>query len=67
MLDGLVHMLTTKFKPQYNETIKSLQFRKLYQLEYENVQEWVERLCAVAVECNYREVDRQLKNNLFMG
>ena len=30
MLDGLFDTLATKFKPQYNETIKSLQFRKLY-------------------------------------
>ena len=30
MLEGLFEMLANKFKPQYNETIKSLQFRKLY-------------------------------------
>ena len=29
-LEGLLETLTNKFKPQYNETIKSLQFRKLY-------------------------------------
>ena len=27
-LEGLFEMLANKFKPQYNETIKSLQFRK---------------------------------------
>ena len=30
-LEGLYETLSNKFKPQYNETIKSLQFRKLYQ------------------------------------
>ena len=29
-LEGLFETLSNKFKPQYNETIKSLQFRKLY-------------------------------------
>ena len=67
MLDGLFDMLAIKFKPQYNETIKSLQFRKLYQLDNESVEEWMGRLHVAAVECNYREVDRQLKENLFMG
>ena len=39
MLEGLFKTLTNKFKPQYNETIKSLQFRKLYRYEDENVEE----------------------------
>ena len=29
-LEGLVNMLAAKFKLQYNETVKSLQFRKLF-------------------------------------
>ena len=29
-LEGLFETLSNNFKPQYNETIKSLQFRKLY-------------------------------------
>ena len=29
-LEGLFDTLCSKFKPQYNKTIKSLQFRKLY-------------------------------------
>ena len=32
-------MLATKFKPQYNETVKSLQFRNLYRLENESADE----------------------------
>ena len=44
-----------------NPSTLSLQFRKLYQHDKENVEEWMGRLCIVAVECNYQEVDRQLK------
>ena len=29
-LEGLFETLSSKFKPQYNETIKSIQFRKLH-------------------------------------
>ena len=32
---------SNKFKPQYNEMIKSLQFRKLYRHDEENVEEWM--------------------------
>ena len=67
MIDGLFDTLATKVKPQYNEMIKSLQFRKLYRLDNENVDEWVGRLCVVAVECNYRELDRQLKEQFIHG
>ena len=54
-------MLANKFKPQYNETIKSLQFRKLYWFENKNVEKWMGMLCMAVVECNYKEIDRQLK------
>ena len=67
MLDGLFDMLATKFKPQYNETIKSLQFRKLFWLDNENAEKWIGRLHVVAVEYNYREVDRQLKEQFIHG
>ena len=43
-LEVLFKTLMNKFKPQYNETIKSLQFRKLYRYEDENVEEWMGRL-----------------------
>ena len=52
---------TNKFKPQYNESIKSLQFRKLYSDDDESMEKWMGKLCIAAVECNYHEVDRQLK------
>ena len=67
MLDGLFDTLDTKFKPEYNETIKSLQLRQLYLLDNGNVEEWMGRLCVAAVECNYREVDRQLKEQFIHG
>ena len=67
MLDGLHDTLATKLKLQYNETIKSLQFRKLVWLESKNVEEWMGRLHVAAVECNYREIDRQLKEQFIHG
>ena len=66
-LEGLFKMLYNKFKPQYNETIKSLQFRKLHQYDNENVEEWMGRLCIAAVECKYQEVDRKLKEQFIHG
>ena len=60
-------MLATKFKPHFNETIKSLQFRKLYRLEGESAEEWMGRLWIAVVECDYKEVDRQLKEQLIHG
>ena len=38
-----------------------------YQVEGENVEEWMGRLCVVAVECKYRELDRQLKEQFICG
>ena len=66
-LEGLFDMLATKFKPQYNETVKSLQFRKLYRLQNESADEWMGRLCVAAAECNYRELARQLKEQFIHG
>ena len=47
--------------------IKSLQSRKLYWYDEENVEEWMGRLCIAAVECNYKEVYRQLKEQFIHG
>ena len=66
-LEGVCDTLVTKFRPQYNETIKSLQFRKLYRFEGESIDVWLGRLCVVAAECNYREIDRQLKEQFMHG
>ena len=53
-------MLNRKLKPQYNETVKSLQFHKLIRQSNESVEELMGRLRTAAVECNYKEIDRQL-------
>ena len=66
-LQGLIDTLAEKFRPQYNKTMKSLQFRKLCKSEGENAEEWVWRLCVVAVECNYKEIDHQLKEQFIHG
>ena len=63
----LFDTLATKFKPQYNETVKSLQFRKLYRLESERADKWMGRLHVVVAECNYRELDMQLKEQFIHG
>ena len=56
-LQGLFDMLATKFRPQFNETMKSFQFRKLYRFEGESAEEWMGRLHVAVVEWNYREID----------
>ena len=61
MLHRLFDTLATKFRPQYNQTIKSLQFRQLYRIEGEGVDEWMGRLHVAALECGYKGIDRQLK------
>ena len=43
-LQGLIDTLAKIFGPQYNETIKSLQFRQLCRHEGENAKEWMGRL-----------------------
>ena len=57
-------MLATKFKPQYNKTVM---FRQLYRLENESADEWMGRLCVAVAECNYRELNRQLKEQFIHG
>ena len=66
-LEGLVNMLADRFKLQYNETVKSLKFRKLYRLENESADEWMGRPCVAVAECNYTELDRQLNEQFIHG
>ena len=40
-LEGLFKILTNKFRPEFNETIKSLQFCKLSRQDAENAEEWM--------------------------
>ena len=39
MLEGLCDMLAAKFRSQYNQTIKLLQFRQLHRTEGEGLDE----------------------------
>ena len=64
---GIFETLNKKFKPQFNETIKLLQFHKLVHLSNESVEEWMGRLRTATVECKYKEVDRQLKEQFIHG
>ena len=59
--------IAAKFRPQFTETIKSLQFRKLYRFKGESAEEWMGRLHVAVVECKYREVDQQLKEQFIHG
>ena len=63
-VEGLFTILNKKFKPQCNKTIKSLQFHKLGWQMNENAEEWMGRVRLAAVEYNYKEIDRQLREQL---
>ena len=52
---GLFDTLNKKFKPEYNETIKCLQFCKLIWQSNESAEEWVGRLRTAVVECSYKK------------
>ena len=43
-LQGLFYTLAAKFKPQFNETVKLLQFRKLCRFKSKSAEEWMGRL-----------------------
>ena len=66
-LGELVDTLAAKFRPQYNQTIKLLQFRQLHRIEGKGIDEWMGRLCMVAAECGCREIDRQFKEQFIHG
>ena len=66
-LQGLFDTLAKKFRPEFNETIKSLQFRKLYRFEGESAEEWMGRLHVAVAECNYKEIHQQLKEQFIHG
>ena len=66
-LQGLFDTLAAKSKPQFNKTIKLLQFRKLYRFMGESTEEWMGRLRIAVAECNYKEIDRQLKEQFIHG
>ena len=65
MLEGLFNMLGTKFSPQYNQTIKLLQFGQLHTIEDEDVDEWMGRLHVAAEELAIKRLIGNLKNSSF--
>ena len=67
-LEGLFKILTKRFRLQLNDKmIKALQFHKLSRQKEENAEEWLGRLWLLAIECNYKELDRQLKEQFIHG
>ena len=67
MSKGLFKTLNDKFKLQYNEIIKSLQFCKLCRQANKSAKEWMVKLRIAATECNYKEIDRQLREQFIHG
>ena len=53
----LFETLGNRFKPQYNETIKSLQFHKLVRHHNESIEEWIGRLRITATDCKYNDIE----------
>ena len=58
---GLFKMLNEKFKLQHNETILSLQYRKLLRDNSKSVPEWMGWLIIGKIECKYQEDNRWLR------
>ena len=64
---GLYETLRKQFKLQCNEMIRLLQFHKMVCCSNESLKELMGRLRTPAVECKYKEVDRQLKEQFIHG
>ena len=65
--EGLFKTLNDKFKPRYNETIKSLHSPKLSKQANESKEAWMGKLRKATTECNYKEINRQLKEEFIHG
>ena len=57
---GLILTLSNRFKPHQNKMMLSLQYQKLKRKSHESTQEQIGKLQAKAVECDYKEYDREL-------
>ena len=57
--EDLLKILNKKFKLQYNETSKSLQFHNLIRQHNKSAEEWMGRLTTAAMESTYKEEERQ--------
>ena len=67
MSEGLFKSLNDNFKPQYNETIKPLQFHKLSRQANKSTEEWIGKLIIATTDCNYKKTDRQIKKQFIHG
>ena len=47
--------------------MKSLKFGKLSRQNRENAEEWMDRFWLAVTECNYKEIDKQLKKQFVHG
>ena len=65
--EGLFKILNKKFRSQYSETRKSLQLYNVARHHDKSLEEWMGRPRTEAVECNFGEVDRQLKEQFIHG
>ena len=65
--EGLFKTNSNRFIPQYNDTIKSIKFQKTVRQHNKNAQHWMGRLRIAAIECNYKEIDRQWKEQYIHG
>ena len=65
--EGLFEILNNKFRLHYSEKMKSLQFHKPVRQHNESAEEWIGKLRIAAIECNYKEVDMQLKEQFIHG
>ena len=66
-MEGLFTTLNNKLKTQCNKTIKSLQFQMLVRWTDKNTEKWIGRPRLATLECNYKEIDKQLKKQFIHG
>ena len=59
--------LIQSFKPQFNETILSLQYCKLSRTKSKSSEEWMGHVKFRANECNYKKHHSQLKEHFING
>ena len=66
-LECLYKILTNKFRSQIIGYNKITTVSQIKQTNGENADEWMGRLWLSARECNYKEIDRQLKEQFIHG
>ena len=67
MVEGVFDTINNKFWPQHSETIKPLLYCKISRKSSENAEELKGRFRISAAEYNYKEIDRQVKEQFIHG